>query len=196
MISSLCGILVAKASDKVEIVVGGVGFKVLIPLSTYHSLPELGDQVSLATSLQVKENGMDLIGFATAAEREVFELLISVSGVGVKLALTILSGLKLDDLLHSIVAEDKSLLSSISGIGPKTAGRLILELREKVAKVIVTTGIGDQKRVTQVEEAVLALETLGYSRYEAKRAVDTVIKEIGTGHSSEEIIREALKVTA
>lgn len=196
MISSLRGLLAAKAPDKIEVIVGGVGFKVLIPLSTFHALPEPGEQISLSTSLQVKENGIDLIGFATVAEREVFELLISVSGVGVKLALTILSGLKLDELLHSILAEDKSLLSSISGIGPKTAGRLILELKEKAAKVMAHTGIGDRKKVTQVEEAILALETLGYSRYEAKRAVESALREIGTEHSSEFIIREALKVTA
>jgi Holliday junction DNA helicase RuvA len=175
--------------------VGGVGFKVLIPLSTYQALPEEREEVHLYTSLQVKENGMDLIGFATEAEREVFELLISVSGVGVKLALTILSGIKLDDLANSIMSEDRSLLSSVSGIGPKTAGRVILELKEKIAKVMISAGISAREKITQVEEAIMALEALGYGRYEAKRAVDAVLREIGTQHSSETIIREALKAT-
>ena len=143
--------------------------------------------------MQVKENSIELIGFATEAEREVFELLISVSGVGVKLALTILSGIKLEDLISSIMSEDKSLLSSVSGIGPKTAGRVILELKEKVAKIVATIGIGAAAKISQVEEAIMALEALGYSRYEAKRAVDAVLKEIGTQHPSETIIREALR---
>lgn len=143
--------------------------------------------------MQVKETSIELIGFATEAEREVFELLLSVSGVGVKLALTILSGIKLDDLVNSIVSEDRSLLSSVSGIGPKTAGRVILELKEKVTKLMATIGISTQARISQVEEAIMALEALGYSRYEAKRAVDGVLKEIGTQHPSETIIREALK---
>lgn len=187
------GRVARKAPDKVEIAVGGVGFKVLIPLSTYQALPEENQDVSLFTSMQVKENSIELIGFATEAEREVFELLISVSGVGVKLALTILSGIKLEDLISSIMSEDKSLLSSVSGIGPKTAGRVILELKEKVAKIVVTIGVGAAAKISQVEEAIMALEALGYSRYEAKRAVDAVLKEIGTQHPSETIIREALR---
>jgi Holliday junction DNA helicase RuvA len=195
LIASLRGKIARKSTDKVEIAIGGVGFKVLIPLSTYQALPAEREEVSLFTSMQVKENGIDLIGFATEAEREVFELLISVSGVGVKLALTILSGIKLDDLVHSIMSEDRSLLSSVSGIGPKTAGRVILELKEKIAKVLASAGISAQVRITQVEEAIMALEALGYSRYEAKRAVDIVIKEIGTQQPSETIIREALKAT-
>ena len=193
LIASLRGKIARKSPDKVKIAVGGVGFKVLIPLSTYQALPAEREEVSLFTSMQVKENGIDLIGFATEAEREVFELLISVSGVGVKLALTILSGIKIDDLVNSIMSEDRSLLSSISGIGQKTAGRVILELKEKVAKVMASAGISAHVRITQVEEAIMALEALGYSRYEAKRAVDIVIKEIGTQQSSETIIREALK---
>ena len=193
LIASLRGRIARKSPDKVEIAVGGVGFKVLIPLSTYQALPAEREEVSLFTSMQVKENGIDLIGFATEAEREVFELLISVSGVGVKLALTILSGIKIDDLVNSIMTEDRSLLSSVSGIGQKTAGRVILELKEKVAKVMASAGISAHIRITQVEEAIMALEALGYSRYEAKRAVDIVIKEIGTQQPSETIIREALK---
>jgi holliday junction DNA helicase RuvA len=195
LIAFLRGKIARKAPDKVEIAVGGVGFKVLIPLSTYQALPEEHQEVSLFTSMQVKETSIELIGFATEAEREVFELLLSVSGVGVKLALTILSGIKLDDLVNSILSEDKSLLSSVSGIGPKTAGRVILELKEKIAKVMATIGISAQARISQVEEAIMALEALGYSRYEAKRAVDAVLKEIGTQHPSETIIREALKAT-
>ncbi|MBK7092349.1 MAG: Holliday junction branch migration protein RuvA [bacterium] len=196
MISSLTGRLSVKLPDKAEIIVGGVGYRVLIPLSTYQALPDLGSEVTLATSMQVRENAIDLIGFSTQAEREVFEVLIGVSGVGVKLGLTILSGIKIEDLFRSILEEDKSLLSTISGIGPKTAGRLVLELKDKVAKIVATTGIGATHRLNQVEEAVLALEALGYSRYEARKAVEGAVKEIGSNHNSEVIIREALKVSA
>ncbi len=196
MISSLTGRLSVKLPDKAEIIVGGVGYRVLIPLSTYQALPDLGSEVTLATSMQVRENAIDLIGFSTQAEREVFEVLIGVSGVGVKLGLTILSGIKIEDLFRSILEEDKSLLSTISGIGPKTAGRLVLELKDKVAKIVATTGIGATHRLNQVEEAVLALEALGYSRYEARKAVEVAVKEIGSNHNSEVIIREALKVSA
>ena len=196
MISSLTGKLAVKQPDHVEIIVGGVGYRALIPLSTFHALPNLGSEVSIATSMQVRENAIDLIGFATQAEREVFEMLISVSGVGVKLGLTILSGIKIEDLLRSILEEDKSLLSTISGIGPKTAGRLVLELKDKVAKIVASTVLGATHRLNQVEEASLALEALGYSRYEARKAVEVAIKEIGSNHSSDVIIREALKVSA
>lgn len=195
MISTLSGRLAAKQADRAEILVGGVGFRVLIPVSTYHVLPELGQEVTLATSMQVRENAIDLIGFATQAERDVFEMLIQVSGVGVKLGLTILSGIKIEDLLRSILEEDKSLLSTISGIGPKTAGRLVLELKDKAGKIVATTGLGSTKRLSQIEEAALALEALGYSRYEARRAVEMAVKEIGSNHGSDVLIREALKVT-
>ncbi len=194
MISSLSGRLAAKWPDKAEVIVGGVGFRVLIPLSTFQVLPEVGSEVTLSTSLQVRENAIDLVGFATAAEREVFDLLIQVSGIGVKLALTILSGIKVDDLLRSIMEEDRSLLATISGIGPKTSGRLVLELKDKVAKIVATTGIGADQKLSHVEEAVLALEALGYSRYEARKAVEAAVKQIGSDKSSDALIRAALKV--
>lgn len=124
MISSLTGRLSSKHPDHLEVIVGGVGFKLLVPISTAQAMPPNGSEVTLYTSMQVRENAIDLIGFATQSEREVFEMLIQVSGIGVKLALTILSGIKVDDLLRSIIEEDKSLLSTISGIGPKTSGRL------------------------------------------------------------------------
>ncbi len=193
MISSVSGRLAAKHVDHVEVIVGGVGFKILVPLSTSQALPKLGSEVALFTSMQVRENAIDLIGFATQAEREVFEMLIQVSGVGVKLALTILSGIKVDDLLRSILEEDRSLLATISGIGPKTSGRLVLELKDKVTKIISTTGVGAASRLSHVEEAVLALEALGYSRYEARKAVEAVVADLGSNQSSDALIRAALQ---
>jgi holliday junction DNA helicase RuvA len=193
LIASIAGRLAAKFPDHVEVVVGGVGFKLLVPLTTAQTLPPLGSEVTLFTSMQVRENAIDLIGFASQSEREVFELLIQVSGIGVKLALTILSGIKVEDLVRSLLEEDRSLLATISGIGPKTSGRLVLELKDKVTKIVMTTGAGVSQRLGQVEEAVLALEALGYSRYEARKAVETAVAEIGSQQSSDAIIRSALQ---
>jgi Holliday junction DNA helicase RuvA len=193
VISAVKGTLVSKSPDKAELMVGGVGFKLSIPVSTYRQLPETGTEVQVYTSMQVRENSIELMGFASSVEREVFELLIQVSGVGPRLALTIISGIKIEDLVRSILDEDKSLLSTISGIGPKTAGRLVLELKEKIGKIISLREIADSQRPSQVEEAVLALEALGYGRYEAKRSVDSAVRAIGDQHTSDILIKEALK---
>lgn len=196
MISSLSGTLRAKSPNQVEIVVGGVGFKVSIPLSTYHALPEVSQPVSLVTSLHMKKDaGLDLVGFATETERDLFELLITVTGVGVKLALTILSGIKVPNLLDSIATEDKSLLASVPGVGPKTAGRLILELKEKVGRISSLVAVREEAGVSEFEEAVLALEALGYSRYDSKRLIETAARGLGGKVSTEELIREALQAT-
>ncbi len=196
MISTLKGKLVFKSPDRAEILVGGVGFKVLIPVSTYRQLPDLESEITLHTSMQVRENAIELMGFASTVEREVFELLIQVSGVGPRLALTIISGLKIEDLVRSILDEDKTLLSTISGIGPKTAGRLVLELKEKIGKIMSLSEIAASHRPSQVEEAVLALEALGFGHYEAKRSVESAVKAIGDKHTSDVLIREALKTAA
>jgi Holliday junction DNA helicase RuvA len=196
LISSLSGTLKAKSPNQIEVVVGGVGFRLLIPLSTYQILPEVSQPVSLLTHLHVKENAMDLLGFATPEERDLFELLITVSGVGPKLALTILSGIKVADLLDSIATEDKSLLGSVPGVGPKTAGRLVLELKEKVGKISTLAAVRDKTGVSKFDEAIMALEALGYTRYDAKRLVETAARDLGGKASTEEIIREALQATA
>ncbi len=194
MISSLAGSLTRKAADRIEVTVGGVGFSLAIPLSTYQKLPEVSESVKLLTYLHVKENILELIGFVSEAERELFELLLGVSGVGVKLALTIMSGIAPAALVHALVNEDKVALSRVSGVGAKTAGRLVLELKEKVAKMSTLALVTTTLESSMSQEAALALEALGYGRYEAKRAVDAAQKELGSEVSSEELIRAALKV--
>lgn len=196
MISSLTGILKSKSPSQVEINVGGVGFKLLIPVSTYEALPELHQEVSLATHLHVTDKSMELVGFATNAERDLFELLITVSGVGMRLALTILSGIKVPDLLDSIATEDRSLLATVSGVGPKTAGRLILELKEKVGRISTLAAVRDKTGVSEFDEAIMALVALGYSRYEAKRLVEAAAHDLDGKVTTEELIREALQATA
>ncbi len=196
MISVVKGTLINKTPDRAEVMVGGIGYKVSIPLSTYRQLPETDSEVLLYTSMQVRENAIELVGFASTVEREVFELLIQVSGVGPRLALTIISGIKIEELVRSILDEDKTLLGTISGIGPKTAGRLVLELKEKIGKIISLREIAESRRPSQVEEAVMALEALGYGRYEAKHSVESAVKAIGDQHTSDVIIKEALKTAA
>ncbi|MFH2055381.1 MAG: Holliday junction branch migration protein RuvA [bacterium] len=195
MISSLTGSLTRKAADGIEVTVNGIGYKLAIPLSTFRVLPEPFEQVRLFTYLNVKENALELIGFATEPERDLFELLISVSGVGVKLGLTIMSGIESEELMQAIVSEDKVSLSRISGVGAKTAGRLVLELKEKVAKICSLAAIATGGATSKSQEAIMALEALGYGRYEAKRAVDVAIQGLGTEVSAEELIRAALKVS-
>ena len=193
MISSLTGILKAKFPDRAEITVGGVGFLVSIPLSTFRALPELSEEVTFLTHLHLRENGVELIGFSRHLERQVFEMLIAVSGIGIKTALAILSGIETNGLIQSILAEDKAVLSSIPGVGPKTAGRVILELKEKIVKLSPALDSKDRGEVTVIEEAIRALETLGYTRYEARRAVELAIRQTGKDQPSEVLIREALK---
>ncbi len=194
MISSLAGSLTRKAADRIEVTVGGVGFSLAIPLSTYQKLPEVSEQVKLLTYLHVKENILELIGFTSEAERELFELLLGVSGVGVKLALTIMSGIGTSELVQALVNEDKVALSRVSGVGAKTAGRLVLELKEKVAKMRALAPVTTTLESTMSQEAALALEALGYGRYEARRAVEAAQRELGREVGSEELIRAALKV--
>lgn len=195
MISSLTGTLSRKGADAIEVTVNGIGYKLAIPLSTFRVLPEPFEQVRLFTYLNVQEKALELIGFATEPERDLFELLIGVSGVGVKLGLTIMSGIESEELMQAILSEDKVALSRVSGVGAKTAGRLVLELKEKVAKISTLAGVAAGSVTPKNQEAILALEALGYGRYEAKRAVDTAIQELGNEVSAEELIRAALKVS-
>lgn len=194
MISSLTGLLTQKSSGSIEVTVGGVGYRLAIPLSTYQALPEVDKQVRLFTHLQVKENALELIGFATEGERDLFELLIGVSGVGVRLGLTIMSGIESTELLEAILNEDKAVLSRISGVGAKTAGRLVLELKEKIAKITSLTPAAGTA-TSKSQEAILALEALGYGRYEAKRAVEAALHALGNEVGTDELIRAALKVS-
>jgi Holliday junction DNA helicase RuvA len=176
--------------------VNGVGYRLYVPLSTYQMLPQVSEPVTLATYLHVKENSLSLVGFATESERDLFELMIAVSGIGLRLALTILSGVSVEDLLRSLVDEDEKVLSRISGVGPKTARRVILELKEKAVKISSLAPSMTRQPLDEHLEAILALEALGYNRLEAKRAVETAAKELGAGANSEELIKTALQVSA
>jgi len=194
----LNGKIAEKTPVAVILDVNGIGYEVRISLSTFSSLPDLGQTVKLFTHFVVREDAQLLYGFATEEEREAFRLLISISGIGPKLAITLLSGVTLKELKLAIQEKNIPVLTAISGIGQKTAERVVVELKDKIGKGEVSAGkelshdasISDQ----MVEDSVLALVSLGYTKQKAKDAVQKVLKaSLGKKVSVEEIIRAALK---
>ena len=167
MISSVTGTLVSRSPTEVVLDVHGVGYSVNIPLSTYERLGETQTTVTLLTYLHVREDTMQLYGFATEEERLLFKLLISVSGIGPRMAQGILSGISVNDLRDHIAAGNIGALTTIPGVGRRTGERLVVELRDKIGKIDLgalsaTTAATDQSRIRA--ETLLALTSLGYSR--------------------------------
>ena len=194
MISYLRGKLAYKAPMKAVVDVGGVGYGVAISLATYGQLPELEGDLRLFTYMNVREDRMDLFAFADEEERAIFELLIGVSGVGPTLALTILSGMSLHGLQEAILHERVSELTSIKGIGRRTAERLVLDLRDKVSLSIPSAAQGDKaKDAGMGEEAVMALVALGMTASVARQAVRKAIEHNGSDQSVQQLIKRALK---
>lgn len=194
----LNGKIAEKTPVAVILDVNGIGYEVRISLSTFSGLPNLGEAVKLFTHFIVREDLQALYGFVTEEEREAFKLLISISGIGPKLAITLLSGVTLPELKHAIQEKNISVLTAISGIGQKTAERVIIELKDKIGKAEISAGkelvhdasISDQ----MVEDSVLALVSLGYTKQKAKDAVQKVLRaSLSKKVSVEEIIRAALK---
>ena len=191
----ISGTLVEKSPTTVTIDTHGIGYQLVIPLSTYHKLPQTGAHIKLQTHFVVREDAQQLYGFTTEEELELFRMLISVSNIGPKMAMTILSGIGIRELRQAIVDGAVPTLSAISGIGKKTAERVIIELREKI--------ILDEPRTTKksafeerlLEDSLQALVSLGYKKHDAKVAIQKVLAM----HSSdeklkvEELIRQSLK---
>lgn len=195
MISELRGTLLRRTPAEAVIDVGGVGYHVFIPLSTFRALGEPGGEVHVFTHTHVRDDALDLFGFATHAERGIFRALISVTGIGPKLGLAVLSGLSPEVFHRAVVEEDLALLTSISGIGRKTAQRLIVELKDKLSGLDVSSIGGGEPGEGQAEtgDAVLALVSLGMKRAAAREAVVRVKREAGQDLAVEEIIRRALR---
>jgi Holliday junction DNA helicase RuvA len=195
MISYLRGKLAYKAPMQAVIDVGGVGYGMSLSLSTYDQLPALEEYIRLFTYFHVREDRMELFAFASEEEREVFKLLIGVSGVGPSLALTILSGMSLRDLQESIVHERVSDLTSIKGIGRRTAERLVIDLREKMNISAPTTSAdGEESKDAAVsEEAVMALAALGMAPPAARQAVRKAVERNGAEQTVQQLIKQALK---
>lgn len=198
MIDFLIGTLAAKAPMSASVDVGGVGYLVAISLQTYDRLPPVGDRVHLLTYMHVREDAIQLFGFLDESERTMFRLLQSVSGIGAKLALTILSGTGVEDLRVNVATGNIGALTAIPGIGKKTAERIIVELRDRISK---TTDSGSMSVLTSKQrvstEAVMALLSLGYSRQTAEKAVSDILKQAELSDSSvSEIVRAALRAVS
>lgn len=203
MIASLTGILRQKTPRSIIADVHGVGYEVIIPLPTFYQLPPLGETIHLWTHTHVREDALQLYGFSTGEEKGLFLMLLSVSGIGPKLAINILSGLPLIELVAAVKKGDVVKLSSIPGIGQKTAGRLVLELQEKVqaleAQDSIAAASAEGKDSQTIEDAISALVNLGYKSPLAKEAVKRVLRSENGGVAREgilieELIKESLKV--
>jgi Holliday junction DNA helicase RuvA len=201
MISHVEGTLVSKHPTEAVVEVGGVGLNCLISLTTYAELPAEGTIVRLVTELVSRDDGIDLYGFATEAERVLFRLLRGVSGVGSRMAQGILSGLSVEEFAKALATGDLVALTSIRGVGKKTAERLLLELKEKVPSLVEVTGepvpdeVVEVEEIPFMEEAVLALRSLGYSTVEARRAVERALAGSEKEPTLESLVKSALTLT-
>lgn len=195
MIAYLKGIIHDKSPDQVIVDVRDVGYLLEISNQTYDELPATGDEVELLVYHHVTDNDQRLFGFANQNEKDLFELLITVKGVGPKLGLTILSGLPAQQITGAIVQEDKSALSQIKGIGKKTAQRMILELKDKMSEMVDATYSpeGATNLNSNVkEEAVSALQSLGFKKRDAEESIDLAAKGEDIDGNVQELVKKAL----
>lgn len=188
MIGRIRGILLEKNPPQVLIDVNGVGYEIDAPMSTFYNLPDTGKEVTLLTHFVVREDAQLLYGFATAAEREAFRLLIKISGIGARTALSILSGMSVQALSQAITTQDTAMLCRVPGIGKKTAERLVLELKGKLGADLSGGIVGTSPQDARNDVAA-ALMALGYSEKEAFAAAKRLPEDISVNDG----IREALK---
>jgi Holliday junction DNA helicase RuvA len=198
MITFLEGTLIEALPTQVVVAVHGIGYQILIPLSSFDKLPAPGSQIKILTHLQVREDAHVLYGFLTTAERDLFRLLVNnVSGIGPKTALDVLSGISVSNFKAAVVQGDAGLLAKSKGIGKKTAERIIVELKDKVgvaaAWEAASEGHAPTAEEQQINDAVLALISLGYKQVDAHKAVKQALAAGGT-RSTEDLVRQALKL--
>ncbi|MGB9714876.1 MAG: Holliday junction branch migration protein RuvA [Thermodesulfovibrionales bacterium] len=187
MIGSLRGKLISKKPDSVIIDVNGVGYQVIVPFSILSNLPEEGKEIFLYIYTHIREDVLQLYGFISEDEKKVFLTLLSITGIGPKMALNILSGISHNDLLHAIETEDIGMLCRIPGLGKKTAHRLILELREKLPARVTKDRI--------FEDTLSALINLGYKRSIAQESLEKAYRKLESGgyNDIEKLLKESLK---
>ncbi|MDP6859483.1 MAG: Holliday junction branch migration protein RuvA [Verrucomicrobiales bacterium] len=196
MITYLDGCLAELLPGRLTIDVSGLGYEVLVPLSTSDTMPSIGEKVRILTHMHVREQEQTLYGFATNDERDLFRLLITrVSGIGPKLGLAVLSGMSVDQFKNAVIHGDTPILSKISGLGKKTAERIILELKDKVGVTAVWTAAKEESHGVKgiINDAVLALISLGYKQSEAIKAVNKIADSNTEPINSDELIRAALR---
>ena len=205
MIAHLSGTLFSKQATSVILDVGGVGYEVTIPLSTFYDLEDSGSKVELRIYTHVREDTLQLFGFKTVRERDLFLKIISVSGIGPKLGITLLSGMSADELIAAIRNNDLARLTGIPGIGRKTAERLVIELREKVEALTTAqleeeltarvAGSGEPTQDSVRTDALSALLNLGYQRTAAEKAIDSAMLASGDV-TVEDLLRLVLRKLA
>jgi len=197
MIAYLSGILFSKNPQSVIVDINGVGYQIFIPLSTFYRLPNETDAVNLHVYTHVRQDTLQLFGFQTEMEKQIFLLLISVSGIGPRVALNILSGMGFEELLSAIVSADSERISGIPGVGTKTSRRIILELKEKASELAEGIEPVPEQRVEisnreMYEDALSALINLGYPSKAAKKAIETALHE-DQEMNIEALLKEALQ---
>ncbi len=197
MIAFLRGRLVRKEPTHLLLDVGGVGYQVKISLQTYASLANTDEQVTVHTLLVIREDSHTLYGFHQADEKELFEHLISVSGIGPGTAVVMLSSLSSAEIVQAIVSEDVRTIQGIKGIGAKTAQRAIIELKDKLKKDLLSSGVNPTMfasgNLAMRQEALAALTTLGIAKPAAEKSIDTILKRTGGDITLEELIKLALR---
>lgn len=198
MIASLNGRLLHKSPEYIVLDVRGVGYRVALPFSSYYALPDLEAEIRLHIYTHVREDAIHLFGFLTPLEKNLFLLLLEVSGIGPKLALNILSGISAPELLQALLAEDSRRIQGVPGVGKKTAERVILELKDRAKKMTleavpaVMPGAGKEDAVR--EDALSALLNLGYPRSLAEKVLEQMRRETDFPSTLEETLRKALRI--
>ncbi len=200
MIAYLKGSVISKETASIIIDAGGIGYEVLVPLSTFYQLPDETEKVALHIYTHVREDMLALYGFYTKAEKDIFKMLISVSGIGPKLAVNILSGIGPQELLEAIARADSVRVQTIPGVGKKTAERIVLELKDRALKLLgqketVVTELQAGKDESMMDDAMSALLNLGYTAKAAKLALEKAFSRIPE-KTLENLIRESLRILA
>jgi Holliday junction DNA helicase RuvA len=201
MIALISGKIVHKGISHVIVDVHGVGYRIFIPLTTFYELPEAGQVITLHVHTNVKQDAINLFGFYTVQERDLFQLMISVSGIGPKMSMNILSGISAQELLRAISGGNVGKLVNIPGVGKKMAERLILELKEKVIKKMMIEEMpaaDDQHQAGEIiiEDALSALVNLGYKSNVAKDALDKVLRASEEELGMDQLLKKTLKILA
>lgn len=194
MITFLHGELIEAHPTGIVVGVNGVGYELIIPLSTFERLPKKGENATILTHLHVREDGMVLYGFMSEEERSLFRLLLGVTGIGPKIAIGILSGISPQNFRAAVSQGSMHVLAVVPGIGKKKAERLILELKDKIDKLEFAAGRPEESHHDRMmDDAARALLSLGYTHSEAQKAIQAALQRIGVPEDVEKLIREALK---
>jgi holliday junction DNA helicase RuvA len=200
MIARISGVLTYKSIAYVIVDVHGVGYRIFVPLTTFYELPDAGQPVALNVHTHVKQDAINLFGFHTPEERDIFHLMLAVNGIGPKLAINILSGIAAGELLKAVSQGNLKRLMAIPGVGKKMAERIILELKDRVSKLLIPdTGIGSEMESNLDElreDALSALVNLGYKNQAAIDALDRICREIPDGLTLDSLLKNTLKLLA